>query len=176
MAGSPRWAAAIGIMDAKARDRALPEAESYLAFSSLQFSRWALVMLHFERALYRDPNQDLNRLWWDLVEKYQGVKRPPGRNAPDYASKIHLVVAPVYYQNYMLGELFSAQLHEALAKELGRPPAEAVYVGEPKVGELLRSRVFAPGSRYPWGELVERATGRPLGPEAFARRFEPKKG
>ena len=60
-------------------------------------------MLRFEAALYKNPGQDLNRLWWDLVEKYQGITRPENRNAPDFASKIHVVSAPCYYHNYMMG-------------------------------------------------------------------------
>ena len=51
-------------------------------------------------------------------EKYQMVKSPPGRNAPDYGSKIHMIVAPVYYHNYMMGELFASQLHHAIAREV----------------------------------------------------------
>jgi peptidyl-dipeptidase A len=50
--------------------------------------------------MYENPDQDLNKLWWDMVERYQLLKRPPGRNAPDYGSKIHIVSAPVYYHNY----------------------------------------------------------------------------
>ena len=64
------------------------------------------MVFRFEKALYANPGQDLNKVWWDLVEKYQEIKRPEGRNQPDYASKIHIVTVPVYYQNYMLGELF----------------------------------------------------------------------
>ena len=84
----------------------------------LIFSRWCQVMFRFEKELYRDPSQDLNKLWWDLVEKYQLVKRPEGRNAPDYASKIHIVSAPAYYHNYLLGQLFACQLHAAIARDV----------------------------------------------------------
>ena len=35
----------------------------------LIFARWTMVMLHFEKALYEDPDQDLNRLWWDDVAR-----------------------------------------------------------------------------------------------------------
>ena len=95
-----------------------------LRYRLLIFSRWCQVMLRFEKGMYENPDQDLNKLWWDLVEKYQMVKRPPGRNAPDYASKIHIVSAPVYYHNYMMGELFASQLHHAIAREVfqGRRP------------------------------------------------------
>ena len=61
----------------------------------LVFSRKSCqVMLRFEIRIYGNPHQDLNRLWWDLVEKYQEVKRPEGRNMPDYATKIHIVTSP----------------------------------------------------------------------------------
>lgn len=74
----------------------------------LIFSRWCQVMLRFEKSMYENPDQDLNKLWWDLVEKYQQVRRPDGRNSPDYGSKIHIVSAPVYYHNYMMGQLFAS--------------------------------------------------------------------
>jgi peptidyl-dipeptidase A len=49
----------------------------------LVFTRWALVMFNFERELYADPDrEDLNSLWWDLVERLQLVKRPPERDEP----------------------------------------------------------------------------------------------
>lgn len=169
--GKPRWAEALGVLDATARAKAEPEARAYLSFAPLQFSRWTQVMLRFERELYRDPGQDLNTLWWDLVEKYQALKRPPGRDAPDYASKIHLVVAPVYYHNYMMGDLFAAQVHETIANMVGTAPAQTIYVGNRAVGEFLRRELFAPGQLYPWHALTERITGKPLGAEAFANRF-----
>ena len=56
----------------------------------LVFARYCQVMFRFETELYGNPDQDLNRLWWDLVEKYQEIKRPEGRNEPDFASKYHL--------------------------------------------------------------------------------------
>src|SRR5439155_1802189 len=79
-----------------------------LRYQLLIFSRWCQVMLRFEKGMYEDPDQDLNKLWWDLVEKYKEVKRPAGRNAPDYASKIHIVSTPVYYHNYQMGQLFAS--------------------------------------------------------------------
>ena len=48
----------------------------------LIFSRWCQVMLRFEKAMYENPDQDLNKLWWDLVEKYQVLKRPAGPQRP----------------------------------------------------------------------------------------------
>jgi peptidyl-dipeptidase A len=139
----------------------------------LIFSRWCQVMLRFEKELYRDPRQDLNKLWWDLVEKYQMVRRPEGRDMPDYASKIHVVSAPAYYHNYMMGELFACQLHAAITREILKQssPATTIYTREPKVGEFMRARVFGPGRSLPWNELTKFATGEPLNARAFAAEF-----
>lgn len=139
----------------------------------LIFSRWCQVMLRFEKAMYADPSQDLNKLWWDLVEKYQGLKRPDSRHAPDYASKIHVVSAPAYYHNYMLGELFACQVHAAICKQVlgGADPNTAHYTGNPKVGLFMREKVFGPGRTLDWNQLTRHATGADLQPTDFAAEF-----
>src|SRR4029077_3420647 len=117
----------------------------------LIFSRWCQVMFRFEVALYRDPSQDLNKLWWDLAEKYQLIKRPEGHNAPDYASKIHIVSAPAYYHNSLLGQLFACQLHAAIAREVlkSRDAANAIYTRDPRVGQFMKDKVFSQGRLRP---------------------------
>lgn len=177
LVANPRWAEAMGIVDTEntentmTRKESVSEAKRRAAFDALLFSRWTQVMLRFERAMYANPDQDLNTLWWDLVEQYQSVKKPVGRDAPDYASKIHFVVAPVYYHNYMLGKLFACQVHEAIAASLGKDPEKIVYVNQPAVGEFLKTKVFAPGHRLRWDELTQEVTGKVLSAEAFARQF-----
>ena len=122
----------------------------------LVFARWVLVVTHFERRLYADPDTDLDTLWWDLVERYQRVRRPAGRHEPDWAAKIHLAVVPVYYQNYLYGELFASQLERALTDRAGG------FVDRREAGRFLTDAVFAPGAAGRWDHLVEGATGEPL--------------
>ncbi len=159
--------------DPKAFDEAGARA---LRLQLLVFSRWCQVMLRFEKSMYENPDQDLNKLWWDLVEKYQLLKRPEGRSAPDYASKIHVATAPVYYHNYMMGQLFASQLHHAIARDVykGADPATVIYVDNPAVGEFMRRRVFEQGRTLPWDDLTKEATGEPLNPKAFAEDFKGK--
>jgi peptidyl-dipeptidase A len=142
----------------------------------LIFSRWCQVMLRFEKGMYEDPTQDLNKLWWDLVEKYQGLKRPAGRSAPDYGSKIHICTAPVYYHNYMMGQLFASQVHATVAKEVysGANPNDVIYIGELKVGEFMKKKVFEPGRTLDWRGLTKFATGSELSAKAFAADFSGK--
>ena len=98
----------------------------------LIFSRWCQVMFRFEKELYGNPDQDLNRLWWDLVGEVPGDQAAGGPQRPDYAGKIHIVTAPVYYHNYMMGELFASQLHHAIAREVfrGRRPGRRGLRGQ----------------------------------------------
>ncbi len=135
----------------------------------LLLARWCLVMTHFERALYENPDRpDLNGLWWQLVQRYQSVTPPDDRDAPDWAAKIHLALAPVYYHNYLLGEMFASQLENHLKTRVlpaGSSPLD--YVSSPLVGAYLKRAVFAPGARPRWDELIESATGEPLRPEYF---------
>jgi peptidyl-dipeptidase A len=134
-------------------------------------------MLRFEKGMYENPDQDLNKLWWDLVERYQELKRPAGRDLPDYASKVHIASAPVYYHNYMMGQLFASQVHHAICREVlhGANPQTALYVGNKAVGEFMKKKAFTPGRTLSWNALTEHATGKPLNAEAFAEDFKATK-
>jgi len=145
----------------------------YTRFQQVLFARWAMVMYHFEKQLYANPDQDLNNLWWDLVEKYQFVKRPPGPVDAGWASKLHFTTAPCYYHNYMLGELLASQLHHHIVhRVLMLESDEGVsYVGERKLGDYLREKVLGPGAVYQWNEMIARATGEPLTPKYFVEQF-----
>jgi peptidyl-dipeptidase A len=163
----------VKVADPKGYEAAAMAASRYRL---LIFSRWCQVMLRFEKGMYENPTQDLNKLWWDLVEKYQGLTRPEGRNAPDYASKVHVVVAPVYYHNYMMGELFASQLHHAIAREVykGARPGDVLYIDNKEVGAFMKKKVFGPGRTLDWDALTEHATGARLNAKAFAADFEGK--
>lgn len=143
------------------------KADDSLRRRQLIFSRWVLVMSAFESELYRDPSQDLNRLWWKLVEKYQKITPPENREKQfDWAAKYHIGLAPVYYFSYLLGEMFASAIQEALAKETG-----ASSLCNPKAGQFLNKKLFNPGNRMPWNELVQCVTGAPLSPDAWVKEF-----
>lgn len=139
-------------------ERIAAHGQQMVAVKHLVFTRWVLVMCHFERALYENPDrEDLGKLWWDIVEEYQLLTRPePDRSAHDWAAKIHFVGYPAYYQNYLLGEIFGTQLQEAVTKACG-----GVFL-EPSAGAFLVEKMFRPGARYPWRELIERISGIPF--------------
>ena len=145
----------------------MKKADHSLKRRQLIFSRWVLVMTAFESELYRDPKQDLNRLWWASVEKYQKIRAPKGREGKwDWATKYHIGLAPVYYFSYLLGEMFASSIQEALSKECG-----SAALSNPEAGKFLRQKLFHPGNRMSWSELVKHVTGRPLSPDAWLKEF-----
>ncbi|HPB01733.1 MAG TPA: M2 family metallopeptidase [Bacteroidales bacterium] len=162
----------LGISDnekAKIKD----EAFKYMRLEQLVFSRWSQVMYRFEKGLYENPDQDLNKLWWDLVEKYQLMKKPEGRNEPDWASKIHIATSPCYYHNYHLGELLASQLNHYIVVNIMKQDDinGASYYNNKEVGKYLMDKVFAPGSQHSWNEMIKRATGEELTAKYYAEQF-----
>lgn len=142
----------------------------------LIFCRWSLVMFNFERELYRDPDQDLNKLWWDLVEKYQFVTRIPDRNQADWAAKIHFTSSPVYYHNYMLGNLLVAQMMNYITVEILHETntQKVTFIGQPEVGKYLKEKIFGPGKTWRWDRMIKEATGEPLTAKYFAKSVQLK--
>jgi peptidyl-dipeptidase A len=147
-------------------------AAKMLKLEQIVFSRWTQVMLRFEKAMYENPDQDLSRLWWDLKAKYQLLKPEAGRNEPDYAAKIHIVSVPVYYHNYMMGELFASQMYAKLRADAGlAADAPLILTGSKAAGDFFKAKVFKPGASVDWRTLVKGATGEPLSAKAFASQF-----
>jgi len=172
LAYSAAWMRDMGLIGEEDYGRLAPLAEKGIRLSNLVFARWVMVMVHFERELYRNPAQDLNSLWWQLKERYQYLRKPAGRNKPDWAAKIHIAAYPVYYHNYLLGYLMAAQLRHAMMRDKQvENPLQWSMVGDRKVGEFLREKVFAPGARYRWDELIRRATGEDLTPRYFVNEL-----
>ncbi|MGH2754446.1 MAG: M2 family metallopeptidase [Actinomycetota bacterium] len=157
------WLTDIAGLDAGTIEKQKVELDRATAAESLLFTRWGLVMVHFERDLYADPERDLDELWWDLVERFQLVSRPPEISDGGWASKIHLAVAPVYYHNYLLGEMLASQLAATAQERHGG------LVGSADAGRFLEGKVFRPGASQRWDGLIEAATGGPLGAADFAR-------
>jgi peptidyl-dipeptidase A len=107
-------------------------------------------------------------LWWNLVEKYQMLAKPEGRNMPDWATKIHVALYPCYYHNYLLGEVLASQLYSYIETNVTKNPA---YTGDKAVGTWLKEKIFMPGSRYYWNGMIEKATGEKLTAKYYAKQF-----
>lgn len=169
---SAEWIQSMVGMDEGEKTRIDTDLSKSVRFHQLIFSRWSQVMMRFERELYFDPDQDLNSLWWKLASTHQLLTPPEDADLPHWASKAHIVSAPVYYHNYLLGELLASQLGRYIETNVveGASAARA-YTGNTAVGDFLREKVFEPGARYRWDEMIRRATGSDLSPVHFVEEF-----
>lgn len=173
LSSNPQWMIEnLGISPEEAKKIA-DDCYKTLRLEQLTFSRWAQVMYRFEKGMYENPDQDLNKLWWDLVEKYQMLKRPEGRNEPDWASKIHVALYPCYYHNYLMGELLASQFSYYIAKNYYKTEdlKSLSFGNNSEVGKYMIEKVFKPGMKYEWNDMIEKATGEKLTAKYYAKQF-----
>lgn len=173
MATNPAWMKEnLGISDDEVTKIADNGFKS-LRLEQLTFSRWAQVMYRFEKSMYANPDQDLNKLWWDLVEKYQMLKRPTDRNEPDWASKIHIATSPCYYHNYLLGELLASQMYYHICDKIVKTTdyKNQGFTNNKEVGKFFVEKIFKPALMFNWNDMIEKATGEKLSAKYYAKQF-----
>lgn len=173
LASNPKWMKdVLGISDEEMNKIAEDNFKS-LRLEQLIFSRWVQVVYRFEKSMYENPDQDLNKLWWDLVEKYQMLKRPEGRNQPDWVTKIHIALYPAYYHNYMLGELLASQFHSYITANILKSDdlKNQSYAGNKEVGKYLNDKVFQVAAKNYWNDMIEKSTGEKLTAKYYAKQF-----
>jgi peptidyl-dipeptidase A len=144
-----------------------------LRLSKLAFARWSMVVFNFEKSFYQNPDQDLSKLWWDLVEKYQNIKRPDNPQGTEWATKIHIATYPVYYQNYLLGEIFASQILNYIAENYYNNASvdQVIFWQKPEAGDYLKNKVFSLGKKLPWNEMINDATGETLSARFFVMQY-----
>ena len=148
------------------------------ALNSIIVIPWgAGVMTEFEYNLYAKnlPKDQFNKLWWELVKKYQGIV-PPGQRGEEYcdaASKTHITSTPAYYYNYSVAKVLQYQFHQFIADSILHQDAHATnYWGQKGVGEFLK-KVMSPGASIPWKENLQNNIHSELSAKAMMAYFNP---
>ncbi|MER2079385.1 M2 family metallopeptidase [Psychrobacillus psychrotolerans] len=165
MGKDPRWLKRFLKVDETTINELSPELEKLQQAQMLITARWTITFAFFEKELYENPDQDLNSLWWKTVNEIQLVTPPDSTDNPDWAAKIHFTLTPIYYQNYLLGELMAAQLLRYIETEIS--PEFFTH----KTGELLINEFFKPAALYNWNEKISRVTGEKLNPAYFVEIY-----
>lgn len=165
MGKDPKWLSQFLDVDEEMLQELTPELAKFQQLSMLIAARWIITFVFFEKELYENPDQDLNSLWWKIVSEVQLVTPPETTDQPDWAAKIHFTLAPVYYQNYLLGELMAVQLLRYIESSIS---PEIFTKG---TGDMLVNQYFKPGARYNWNEKIRRITGEKLNPAHFCELY-----
>jgi peptidyl-dipeptidase A len=119
-----------------------------------------------------------NSAWWELRERYQGVRPPSPRGEEffDPGAKYH-VPANTPYARYFLAAVLQFQFHRALAKDAGctTPLHRCSIYGSATAGKRLQT-TLAMGQSRPWPDALEALTGqRQMDATAMADYFAPLK-
>ncbi|MCL1142509.1 M2 family metallopeptidase [Shewanella gaetbuli] len=105
--------------------------------------------------------EQYNQAWWDLREKYQGVKAPVARTEADFdpGAKYH-VPGNVPYTRYFLAHVLQFQFHKSLCEIAGDtgPVHRCSIYGSKQAGEKL-NQMLEMGASMPWPEALNIVTG-----------------
>ncbi len=105
--------------------------------------------------------EQYNQAWWDLREKYQGVKAPIARGEENFdpGAKYH-VPGNVPYTRYFLAHILQFQFHKALCDVAGDkgPVHRCSIYGNKEAGAKLNA-MLEMGQSRPWPEALEVVTG-----------------
>ena len=165
------WFEHLGV-DAEKTKAAVEATELYQYANNLIFLRWSLVIYSFETQFYRDPSQDIGKLWWKCKSKYQLLERPEGWVNPDALAKYHIPrIGPLMYSSYALGTVANVQFADLFAKKIGADPHGLSYFGQKKLGDWLMKDFLSSGMRYRWDDFIKMYTGKPLSVKAWKRYF-----
>ncbi len=106
------------------------------------------------------PDQ-YNAAWWELREKYQGVRAPVERSEADFdpGAKYH-IPNNTPYSRYFLAYILQFQFHREMCATAGNedPLSRCTVYGSKEVGEKLAAMLEMGRSR-PWPEALEVLTG-----------------
>ena len=137
------------------------------------------VMLRYEieKKIFNEdyPLEQLPTLWNSMISDWFGLTVPS--DDLGCLQDIHWSMAAFgYFPTYTLGNLYAAQLLEAMSEDLGSIQ-ESISSGDwSSMLDWLRKRVHKRGSALLPADLIEEATGSPPSSEPFLRYVEQKYG
>ncbi len=141
----------------------------------LMLGRMGISTYHFERALYQNPDQNLDSLWRELGERYQDLPVTHTtickNNENDWSTRWHILIYPCQYLHYVLGSAVACQLNLYICDSILNTSDywNPNYMSNEEIGEFFKNKIFWEGDAYPWYEILERATGKPFSWHGFAQ-------
>jgi peptidyl-dipeptidase A len=177
---TPEYLQKIGLLEN------MPDASGDIAFlmkralEGIAFLPFGLLVDRWRWQVYAGEAgpETYNDLWWQLREKYQGVKAPNERPADafDAGAKFH-VPGNVPYTRYFLARILQYQFHRSLCEIAGQegPVYRCSIYGNQLAGERLKT-MLEMGRRQAWPDALEVLTGqRDMDATAMLDYFAPLK-
>ncbi|WP_371378464.1 M2 family metallopeptidase [Thalassotalea aquiviva] len=120
--------------------------------------------------------ENYNKAWWELREKYQGVRAPIARAEDDFdpGAKYH-VPGNVPYSRYFLAHILQFEFHQALCEIANNDgPIHRCSIYNNKEAGAKLNQVLEMGSSQPWQQAHKVLTGsEQMDASAILNYFKP---
>lgn len=126
--------------------------------------RKLLTNISFIYEAYTNPDRDLNKLYWDLYQKYTGLPRHD--DIIIWATEIDLLTDPALAVRRLMAKAIAAQSVNYMTSYFGP------LTNNHNTSSFLIQNYFRFGSRYAWSELLQRGTGEKLSPVHLKKFIE----
>jgi peptidyl-dipeptidase A len=175
---TPEYLQQIGLLDELPDTSADMELLMRQALDKIAFLPFGLLVDQWRWRVLRgtvEP-QEYNNLWWELRQRYQGIRPPAPRPADafDPGAKYH-IPGNTPYLRYFLSFVMQFQFHAAACEIAGwqGPLHRCSIYGSDAVGSRFRE-MLAMGASRPWPEALEAFTGtREMDGSAIIAYFAP---
>lgn len=163
---TPEYLVEIGLMD----KNAIPDASADInllmaqAMEKVAFLPFGLMVDQWRWNVFNGEYSpsEYNAGWWELREKYQGLRAPGERSAEafDPGAKFH-IPGNTPYMRYFLAHILQFQFHQAACEIAGNegPLHRCSIYGNKDVGARF-SAMMKMGASKPWPEALEAFTGK----------------
>lgn len=141
--------------------------------SEITYLLHIIMRYRLEKALFDKTVQpeNLPQAWDDMAEEMFGQR--PKNNAEGVMQDVHWYCGSFgYFPSYALGYLGAVQFFEAAARAIPAIPAEIAKGNFIPLKDWLAKHVHGKGSLLPSKDLLEQATGAPLGTASMKQHLE----
>ena len=160
---TPSYLMQIGLLDTEPDEKADVAMLLRTALEKLAFLPFGMVIDQWRWRVFSGeitPDR-YNAAWWELREKYQGVRPPVARTEADFdpSAKYH-VPANTPYARYFMAQILQFQFHRALCQAAGYQGELnqcSIYAND-AAGKKLRD-MLAMGASRPWPEALHAIAG-----------------
>ena len=133
--------------------------------SESRFINRSILIIVFEKEMYKNPNQNPSKLWHDLKCLYTGKNKTEDINN-EWATIPHYLSHPAYYQNYFRANIIKAQIYKYLTSQLG------LITENKATAEFLNSNLFKYGESIEEDDLITQFTGESLSSVALCESLK----
>lgn len=176
---TPQHLQRVGLVDKVVDDQhALINAQMKRALEKIAFLPFGKLIDQWRWQVFSGQikTTELNKGWWTLREKYQGIKAPVARSESDFdpGAKYH-IPGNTPYTRYFLSFIIQFQFHKALCDAAGfKGPLYLCDIYGSKDAGAKFMAMLQEGASEPWQDTLYKLTGtRDMDGSAIIEYFQP---